>query len=457
MKILLAALLLMIVSMWRVFTKAGEPGWAVLIPIYNAYVFLKIAQKPGWWLILFFIPFVNIVVWIIAAVAVARYFGKGSGFAVGMILLPIVFYPILAFGDAQYSGGGSARSTPGPPRISQAAPPSPEVEEDNEPFLVLDADGAEVPRTPVSGRLSAGASTVTSTPRPASFFRGARLNLEGEWGFGAGIAIAAGYLWLVFFAAIEHNSISDVGAAIIIGLFGGIAGIAATVADRTLRVPVRRWAQAGIGLAALFLSVGFFPTFGSFGESPFFSGELVVLYGGGSGNWACALILLFVALGCLQARDRVPSSALTRYLLAGVAGVALMACLIQLLIWMALGHDSALSMAFHSDALMIIFAVSVYLSVLAILIVALYASVSVDHTSIQNMARANMLILLAIFVAVCGGERDPFCGESGSFVRSDVWRLRPHVVWLFERLSNRLRPLGWRRPSDHPRIPDCAG
>ncbi len=95
---------LMIVSMWKIFEKAGEPGWASIIPFYNLYVILKISDKPGWWLILFFIPIVNLIMIIITIFALAGKFGKGGGFAVGMILLPIIFFPILAFSDASYSG-----------------------------------------------------------------------------------------------------------------------------------------------------------------------------------------------------------------------------------------------------------------------------------------------------------------------------------------------------------------
>ena len=97
--------LLMVVAMWRVFTKAGRPGWAILIPIYNLYVLLQVAGKPGWWLLLFLIPVVNAIVGIIVAVAIARNFGKGVGFALSLIFLPIIFYPILGFGSAQYTGG----------------------------------------------------------------------------------------------------------------------------------------------------------------------------------------------------------------------------------------------------------------------------------------------------------------------------------------------------------------
>lgn len=99
----LAVVVLVIASMWIVFTKAGQPGWACLIPIYNFYVMLKIAGKPGWWLILCLIPVVNLVIVIMTYIAIATRFGKGGGFAAGLILLPIVFFPILAFGDAKYA------------------------------------------------------------------------------------------------------------------------------------------------------------------------------------------------------------------------------------------------------------------------------------------------------------------------------------------------------------------
>jgi hypothetical protein len=87
---------------WKIFTKAGKPGWAVIIPIYNIIVMLEIVNRPIWWIILMLIPVVNFIVAIILALDLATSFGKGTGFAVGLILLGIIFYPILAFGDAQY-------------------------------------------------------------------------------------------------------------------------------------------------------------------------------------------------------------------------------------------------------------------------------------------------------------------------------------------------------------------
>ncbi|MGD0785595.1 MAG: DUF5684 domain-containing protein [Sedimentisphaerales bacterium] len=100
----LAIIIFMIVSMWKVFEKAGQPGWASIIPIYNCYILLKIASKPGWWLILMFIPLVNLVIAFITYLGIAENFGKSTGFAVGLFFLPFIFFPILAFGDAQYSG-----------------------------------------------------------------------------------------------------------------------------------------------------------------------------------------------------------------------------------------------------------------------------------------------------------------------------------------------------------------
>jgi hypothetical protein len=103
----LALIVLIIASMWKIFTKAGKPGWACLIPFYNLYVLVEIGGKPGWWLVLYFIPVVNIVISILVLVGVAQNFGKGAGFAIGLIFLPMIFYPILAFSDTQYVGSTS--------------------------------------------------------------------------------------------------------------------------------------------------------------------------------------------------------------------------------------------------------------------------------------------------------------------------------------------------------------
>jgi chromate transport protein ChrA len=98
---------IVIASIWKVFTKAGQPGWAAIVPIYNVVVLLRIAGKPVWWLILLLVPFVNFVILIIVNISLAKNFGKGAGFAIGLVLLGFIFFPILGFGDARYLGSPS--------------------------------------------------------------------------------------------------------------------------------------------------------------------------------------------------------------------------------------------------------------------------------------------------------------------------------------------------------------
>ena len=94
--------------MWKTFSKAGKPGWGAIIPIYNLVLLLQIAGKPTWWLILFFIPLVNLIVGLIISIQVAKNFGKGTGFGLGLGLLGFIFYPILGFGDAKYQPSSSS-------------------------------------------------------------------------------------------------------------------------------------------------------------------------------------------------------------------------------------------------------------------------------------------------------------------------------------------------------------
>ncbi len=95
---------LMIASMWTIFTKAGKPGWAAIIPIYNTLILLEIVGKPWWWLLLFCIPGVNLVFAIWTYNMLSKSFGQSEGFTAGLILLGIVFFPMLAFGDYTYQG-----------------------------------------------------------------------------------------------------------------------------------------------------------------------------------------------------------------------------------------------------------------------------------------------------------------------------------------------------------------
>lgn len=99
-----AIFLLIIISMWKIFTKAGKPGWASIIPIYNLVVLLEIVGKPIWWIILLIIPLVNFFVLIYLSHLLAKAFGKDIVMTILLIILPFVGYPMLAFGDAKYAG-----------------------------------------------------------------------------------------------------------------------------------------------------------------------------------------------------------------------------------------------------------------------------------------------------------------------------------------------------------------
>jgi Family of unknown function (DUF5684) len=102
--IYLVILLLIIASVWKIFTKAGKPGWAAIIPIYNLIVLLEIVGKPAWWFILFLIPVVGLVIAIIVVHRLSLSFGQGIGTTILLIVLPFIGYPMLAFGSAKYVG-----------------------------------------------------------------------------------------------------------------------------------------------------------------------------------------------------------------------------------------------------------------------------------------------------------------------------------------------------------------
>ncbi|HOF18014.1 MAG TPA: DUF5684 domain-containing protein [Phycisphaerae bacterium] len=130
--IALAVAVFMIAAMWKVFAKAGKPGWAAIIPIYNIIVLLEVAGKPIWWIVLFLLgaipmvgPIISLVVSILVYIAVAQNFGKSAGFGVGMALLPIVFVPILGFGSATYVGAGGAQPPAAVPPVQPPPPAAP--------------------------------------------------------------------------------------------------------------------------------------------------------------------------------------------------------------------------------------------------------------------------------------------------------------------------------------------
>ena len=103
--ILWAVVLLFFIAVgWKIFTKAGQPGWAILVPIYNIIVLLKIVGREWWCVLLMLIPFVGVIVWIIVSLDLAKSFGRGVGFAIGLILLAPIFGLILGFGSDTYRG-----------------------------------------------------------------------------------------------------------------------------------------------------------------------------------------------------------------------------------------------------------------------------------------------------------------------------------------------------------------
>ena len=110
----LAFTILILAAWWKIFTKAGQPGWACIIPIYNLYVWCKIVGRPWWWILLMLIPFVNFIIAIILLIDLAKSFGKGVGFGIGLLLLPFIFFPILGFGSAQYQGPTAGGLAPAP-------------------------------------------------------------------------------------------------------------------------------------------------------------------------------------------------------------------------------------------------------------------------------------------------------------------------------------------------------
>lgn len=94
-----------VVGLWKIFAKAGEPGWAAIVPIYNYLVWLRIVGRPAWWVfILLLVPFANLILFVIISIDLAKSFGKGTAYGVGIAFLYFIFFPILGFSDAEYLG-----------------------------------------------------------------------------------------------------------------------------------------------------------------------------------------------------------------------------------------------------------------------------------------------------------------------------------------------------------------
>lgn len=102
--IMLAIIIGVIAGWWKLFEKAGKPGWAAIVPIYNAVVLLEIAGRPIWWIILFIIPCFNIIAALIVSIDVAKAFGKDTVYGLLLFFFGFIFYPVLGFSDAKYIG-----------------------------------------------------------------------------------------------------------------------------------------------------------------------------------------------------------------------------------------------------------------------------------------------------------------------------------------------------------------
>ncbi len=100
----IVVILFYLFCLWKIFAKAGKPGWAAIIPIYNWLVELEIVGRPWYWLLLMFIPVVDIVLAIIVLFRMAKVFGHSVGFGFGLLFLSFIFLPILAFDGSTYLG-----------------------------------------------------------------------------------------------------------------------------------------------------------------------------------------------------------------------------------------------------------------------------------------------------------------------------------------------------------------
>ncbi|HZS01082.1 MAG TPA: DUF5684 domain-containing protein [Chloroflexota bacterium] len=100
--------IIFIAAQWVIFTKAGRPGWAALIPIYNTLQTIWLVGRPWWWLLLLLVPILNIIIGIILLNDLSTSFGHGIGFTLGLIFLAPIFFLILAFGSSQYKGPAAA-------------------------------------------------------------------------------------------------------------------------------------------------------------------------------------------------------------------------------------------------------------------------------------------------------------------------------------------------------------
>ncbi len=108
----------LVLGRWKVYEKAGLPGWGAVVPIYNTILLLKVARRPLWWLLLYVIPLINLIPLVLVPLGIARNFDKTGRFATGLIFLGFIFYPILGFGPSQYQRSTYVRFHAGEPYVT---------------------------------------------------------------------------------------------------------------------------------------------------------------------------------------------------------------------------------------------------------------------------------------------------------------------------------------------------
>jgi hypothetical protein len=160
---------LMLVASWKIFKKAGKPGWAAIVPIYNTWVLFEITGYPAWLALLAIIPFLNFIpaiVGILASFKLAKLFGKSSFFGVMNVLFPFVTYPILAFGSAKFQGSSAPHDTTpvDHPLTSSSMAESPEPIGDKSSVPEAPATPAPTPSTDVTPANPANSSEDHNTP-----------------------------------------------------------------------------------------------------------------------------------------------------------------------------------------------------------------------------------------------------------------------------------------------------
>ena len=163
--------ILSIIGMWKMFTKAGKPGWAALIPIYNMVVWCQIVGRPAWWVVLLFIPGVNVVISVILCLDLAKAFGKDTLYGILIYLFQPIMFMVLGFGKDQYVGPVAEEGvTPAPAGVNAAGQPVPPANETTASTSTQESvsSPAPSPSTPVSPEPTTPPTNTPPTSAPDS-------------------------------------------------------------------------------------------------------------------------------------------------------------------------------------------------------------------------------------------------------------------------------------------------